>query len=99
MRRIQKVKLRPSELKAKPDRYEPHTPVKIRAPLGEWIGPMAYPMVILGMMDRLITGEILKSDRWNAQGLEGAGEMLCNWAEAYVLAAKADDRRCTVHIL
>jgi hypothetical protein len=90
------MKLRPSQIKANPDRFSPDTVVIIRAPLGEWIGNMAFPLVILGMKDSLIRGDILDSDSWNAQGLEGAGQVVTNWARAFVLTAKAGDGRCTV---
>ena len=90
------VKLIPSGIRKNPGRFEPQTSCRVRAPLGEWIGPMALPLVVLGLKDQLVQGRILGSDRWNAQGPEGAGELACTWAQAFVLVAKADDRRCTI---
>ena len=89
--------LTPSAVKSNPDRFKPDHPCTIRAPLGEWIGPMAYPLVLLGLKNDLITGPITDRDRWNAQGLEGAGELCTTWARAFVLCTKAADNRCTIY--
>lgn len=90
------MKLKPSEVRESPDRFPPSTPCRVRAPLGEWIGAMAFPLGLLGLRNQLVTGDIRESDQWNAQGLEGAGELKCTWAQAFVLVAKSPDNRCSI---
>lgn len=89
--------LRPSQVKARPEQFSPDTPCTVRAPLGE-IDTMALPISLFGLKDAIRMVRIGPSDRFNAQGLEGAFEIDVPWCRAYVLVAKCAEYRAVVRI-
>ena len=64
---------------------DPEGACVVRAPLGELAGQMGFPLVILGLKDKIVTGRIKRGDHFNAHGLEGAFELMCTLAQAWVL--------------
>lgn len=92
-----KIRMKPSEIRWQPDRFPPKRPCVVRCPLGELAGSLALPLMLLGIKsDRITTGPIVTTDRFNAQGLEGAAEIRTTWVEAFVLLARTDDHRAVV---
>ena len=89
------IKLKPSQVKSNPSRFNHDRLVKIRFALGE-ITSIALPLRLFNLADSIQIGEIKESDKWNAQGLEGCGEITVTWAQAFVLCNKLDNLRATV---
>lgn len=90
-------RLRPSQVRGNPDRCNHDHPTTVRFPLGE-VDTVKLPLVLLGLKNSLRICGIESTDQWNAQGLEGAGEIKTTWCKAYVLMVKLADGRGTAII-
>jgi len=88
-------------MKTVPSKFNPQPgnedrPVTLRFALGE-IDKLALPMMCFGKSaDDVQIKPLTKQDKFNAQGLEGAGELTLTAAQAWVCCRKLDDMRAVV---
>ena len=95
------TKKRKANMKTVPSKFNPQPghedqSVTLRFALGE-IDRLAIPMMCFGKSaDDVQIKPLTKQDKFNAQGLEGAGELTLTAAQAWVCCRKLDDMRAVV---
>lgn len=87
------MRLEASDVLKRPERFKPDTPCVVCVPTGEVCGDLALPIVLMKLKDDLVIRSILEKDNFAAQGLEGAVDIPCNWAKAFVLCHKIKSNR------